>query len=312
MDDVYRTLPLNPMRAFAIASRHKTFTAAANHMGVSQVAISRQIAILEAYLGVKLFERNSRSVKLTEVGRNLGTELGKLFDDLEAVTQRTMANEAETTIKLRIYPTLAHHWLLPRLSDFISRYPDYKIRINTVVEPLDFRGTHLDVAMQLGHGSWRDARCRKMFDEVVDAVCSPSYAARFNGFADPADLARAELLHARYRRREWDIWAAETGVELNQREGTEFDSSLLVYSAAKQGFGLALGQIALLTPELASGELIRPLNKAVETGAAFHVIWPTMKSASTKTRVFIDWLLEQSGQTPEFFRRASRNGQRKA
>jgi len=312
MDDVYRTLPLNPMRAFAIASRHKTFTAAANHMGVSQVAISRQIAILEAYLGVKLFERNSRSVKLTEVGRNLGTELGKLFDDLEAVTQRTMANEAETTIKLRIYPTLAHHWLLPRLSDFINRYPDYKIRINTVVEPLDFRGTHLDVAIQLGHGAWRDARCRKMFDEEVDAVCSPSYAARFNGFANPSDLGRAELLHARYRRREWDIWAAETGVELNQREGTEFDSSLLVYSAAKQGFGLALGQIALLTPEFTSGELIRPLNKTVETGAAFHVIWPTMKSASTKTRVFIDWLLEQSGQTPEFFRRTSRTGQRKA
>lgn len=312
MDDVYRTLPLNPMRAFAIASRHKTFTAAANHMGVSQVAISRQIAILEAYLGVKLFERNSRSVKLTEIGRSLGTELGKLFDDLEAVTQRTMANEAETTIKLRIYPTLAHHWLLPRLSDFTTRYPDYKIRINTVVEPLDFRGTHLDVAVQLGHGSWRDARCRKMFDEVVDAVCSPAYAARFDGFANPADLGKAELLHARYRRREWDIWAAETGVELNQREGTEFDSSLLVYSAAKQGFGLALGQVALLTPELTSGELVRPLNKAVETGAAFHVIWPTMKSASTKTRVFIDWLLEQSGQTPEFFRRPSRSGQRKA
>ncbi|MCF8483008.1 MAG: LysR family transcriptional regulator [Rhodospirillum sp.] len=304
MDQRYRNLPLNPLRAFSIASRHRTFTAAANHMGVSQVAISRQIAILENYLGVKLFERSSRSVKLTDVGRAFGHEIAGLFDDLERATQRLLTDENESTINLRIYPTFAHHWLLPRLADFKRLHPEYRIRLDTVVEPLDFRGTHLDVALQLGQGSWRDAKCRKLFNETVDVVCSPDYAAQFDDFQPLGRLEEAELLHAKYRRREWEIWAAEAGVEINHRKGTEFDSSLLLYSATKQGFGLAVGQVDLLRKELDDGELVRPLNRPLETGSAFYVIWPTMKSVSTKTRRFIDWLLDQAGERPEFYRRA--------
>jgi LysR family transcriptional regulator, glycine cleavage system transcriptional activator len=303
MDRRYRNLPLNPLRAFAVASRHKTFTAAANQMGISQVAISRQIAILENYLGIKLFERGSRSVKLTDVGRSFGHEIAALFDDLDHAAQNIFSRESENTINLRVYPTFANHWLLPRLSEFIDQYPDYRVRFDTVVEPLDFRGTHLDVAIQLGNGVWRDARGRKLFDEVVDVVCSPAYAEKFDYFKESDSFEKAELLHAKYRRGEWQIWANAAGYELNLREGLEFDSSLLTYSAARQGLGLAIGQTALLKDEIEAGELVCPLRKPVETGASFYAVWPTMKSVSTKTRHFIDWLLEVSGEKREFFRK---------
>lgn len=303
MDRRYRDLPLNPLRAFAVASQHKTFTSAARYMGVSQVAISRQISTLEDYLGVKLFERGARSVKLTDVGRSLGQEVSVLFEELERATLGVLSEESENTIKLRIYPTFAQHWLLPRLAEFQALYPDYRFRLDTTVEPLDFRGTHLDVAIQLGHGTWRDAKSRKLFEETVDVVCSPDYADRHNGFSEPADLAGAELLHAKYRRKEWEMWTAEAGMDLDGLSGQEFDSSLLVYQAAKHGFGLALGQVDLLSQELRNGELVRPFNRPVETGAVFHVVWPTMKSVSTKTRHFIDWLLDTSGEPRAFFKR---------
>lgn len=308
MDRRYRDLPLNPLRAFAIASQHKTFTSAAQHMGVSQVAISRQISTLEDFLGVKLFVRGARSVKLTEVGRALGQELSVIFDDLVEATHGVLSEESENTIKLRIYPTFTQHWLMPRLSDFGARYPDYRVRMDTKVEPLDFRGTHLDVAIQLGHGAWRDARSRKLFDEVVDVVCSPAYAARHNGFATPADLARAELLHAKYRRKALDLWVEGSGIGLDHLKGQEYDSSRLVYSAAQYGFGLALGQIDLLAPEIEAGKLIRPFQKPVVTGSAFYVTWPTMKSVSTKARHFIDWLLDTAGEPREFFKRSHKPG----
>jgi LysR family glycine cleavage system transcriptional activator len=304
MERRYRDLPLNPLRAFAVASQHKTFTSAARYMGVSQVAISRQISTLEDYLGVKLFVRGARSVKLTEVGRSFGQEVSVLFEQLEQSTHAVLSDESENTIKLRIYPTFAQHWLLPRLGEFQALYPDYRLRLDTTVEALDFRGTHLDVAIQLGHGSWRDSKCRKLFDETVDVVCSPGYAQDRNWFAGARDLATAELLHAKYRRKEWEIWAAEAKVEIDHLSGQEFDSSLLVYSAAQHGFGLALGQVALLARELKAEQLIRPFRKPVVTGAGFHVIWPTTKSVSTKTRNFIDWLLETSGETREFFKRS--------
>lgn len=307
MDHRYRSLPLNPLRAFAVASRHKTFTSAAKHMGISQVAISRQISILEDFLGVQLFVRGARSVKLTEVGRSFGEEISGLFDELEQATRDVLSSEKESTIKLRIYPTLAQFWLLPRLREFQALYPDYDFRLDTTVEPLDFRGTHLDVAIQLGHGVWQNSKCRKLFDEVVDVVCSPGYAQDRNWFATEDDIAQADLLHAKYRRKEWDIWESESEISIMHLNGQEFDSSLLAYSAAQHGFGMALGQIDLLSRELVDERLIRPFRKPVATGSAFYVVWPTMRSVAPKTRHFIDWLLDIEKEPREFFKRVGKN-----
>jgi LysR family glycine cleavage system transcriptional activator len=295
-------LPLNPLRAFAVASRHKTFTAAAQELGVSQVAISRQIAILEDFLDVSLFERSVRSAKLTEVGRVFGLEIAGLFDDLERATQRLISHETEGTVNLRVHPTLAHYWLMPKLSDFSNRHPDIRVRFNTKVEPLDFRGTHLDVALQLGDGDWRDAKCRKLWDEEVDVVCSQSYLDAIGGLERPDDVNKAELLHARYRRRAWEYWARDVNVDLDYNRGTDFDTSLLTFSAAQQGMGLTIGQLGLLDDMLADGRLVRPFDMRIPTGAAFYVIWPTTVSVSVKTKHFIDWLLDQVHQPREFFK----------
>lgn len=301
MDERHLALPLNPLRAFAVACRHKTFTSAANEMGVTQVAISRQITILESYLGVQLFERSSRAVKLTEVGRAFGQEIAGLFDEIEAATERILTKESENTIHVRVYPTFAYHWLMPRLPFFLKQFPQYSVRLDTKVEPLDFRGTHLDLAIQLGHGDWRDAKCRKLFDEQIDVICSPDCATRYDQFK--SGLGDVVLLHAKYRRREWDIWAAATKVAVDFRNGMEFDTSILTYQAAAQGLGVAVGQIDLLREEIAAGRLIQPFDMTVNTGLAFYAVWPTTQSAATQTRRFIDWLLDLSSERPEFFKK---------
>lgn len=296
------SLPLNPLRSFAVASRHKTFTAAARELGVSQVAISRQISILEDFLNVSLFERGVRSAKLTEVGRAFGLEIAELFDDLERATQRMISHETEGTVNLRIHPTVVHHWLMPKLTDFTRNHPNIRIRFDTRVEPLDFRGTHLDVALQLGRGDWRDTRTRKLWDEEVDVVCNKAYLESIDGLAAPEEVTKGELLHSRYRRRAWEFWADAVGIDINFNTGTDFETSLLTYSAAQQGLGLAIGQLGLLDDLFSEGRLVRPLNMRIPTGAAFYVIWPTATSVSVKTRRFIDWLLDQVDQPREFFK----------
>ena len=300
----YRNLPLNPLHAFAVASRHRTFTAAANELGVSQVAVSRQVTTLENFLGVKLFDRGARSARLSDVGRSFGHEISEIFERMESTMRKLESRQDHSAINLRIYPTVAHYWLLPRLGRFHQHRPDTAIRLDSLIEPLDFRSTHLDVAIQLGYGTWRESRSRKLFDEVVDVVCSPDYAARHNQFRDPADIAGAELLHARYRRRAWEIWSAGAGIDLASMDGTEFDTSLLVYAAARRGLGLAVGQIDLLRDEIASGQLVRPFQRPVQTGAAFHVVWPAARVVAPETRDLIDWLLEMAGQPAEFGARA--------
>lgn len=294
-------IPLNPIRAFAVASRHKTFTAAAKELGVSQVAVSRQIATLENYLNVSLFERGTRSAKLTDVGRAFGLEVVGLFDELEQAAQRLMNREAESTVNLRVHPTVAHYWLMPKLGDFRKKFPDIRVRFDTRVEPLDFRGIHLDASLQLGMGDWKDARARKLFDEEVDVVCSADYLSSIQQLTKPEHVVGAELLHARYRRRAWEFWSNAVGVSVDYNRGTEFDTSLLTFSAAQQGFGLAIGQLGVLDDVISEGRLVRPLSMRIPTGAAFYVVWPTTSSVNVKTKRFIDWLLDQVGQPHEFF-----------
>jgi LysR family glycine cleavage system transcriptional activator len=297
-----KALPLNPMRAFAVASRHRSFTAAARELGVTQVAVSRQIATLEGFLGVQLFERANRTARLTDVGRAYGQEISGLFDEIEAATKRLVLKESASTIQLRVYPSVAHFWLLPRLADFTRQNPDLRVRFDTTVEPLDFRGTQLDVAIQVGTGLWREARAVKLFDERIDVVGAPAYVDLIGPISAPADVAQAELLHSRYRRRAWEQWAEILGVHLNFREGIEFDSSLLTYSAAKQGLGLAVAQVDLLEEAIAAHQLVAPLGRPITTGQSFYVVWPTSTSVNAKTRRFIDWLLGQAEKAPVFFK----------
>ncbi len=301
MNERRRSIPLNPLRAFAVASRHSTFTAAANELGVTQVAISRQIAVLEDYLDAQLFERRSQSLRLTDVGRWLGQRIAPLFDEIETATLDLRDAEREHIVNLRTYPTFANHWLMPRLGTFKDNHPDFDVRLDTKVEPLTFRGTHLDVAIQLGSGEWDDACARELFIEEVDAVCSPAYAAQFDNFSDSSSIARAVLLHARYRRREWGHWARSWDIPLDTRRGYEFASSLLTYSAAINGLGIAMGQLALLEKELAEGTLVKPFNRTLVTGSSFWVVWPATVSVSTMTRRLIDWILVSAGRKPEFF-----------
>lgn len=293
-------LPLNQLRVFSVAARHSTLTAAAQYLGVSQVAVSRQIKALEDFLDMKLFERGPRSVRLTEAGKLFGHEVAEAFDKLDDATHRLLSERSSDHINLRIYPTLAHHWLLPRLGAFVAQNPDCRFHFDTTVKPLDFRNTDLDLAIQLGHGNWSNARSRKLFDEVVDAVCSPDYGKRLSNALASRTLADCDLLFAKYRRRVWEIWAEQARIRIDDTRSLDFDSSLLAYNAAERGYGLAIGQIGLLDNELASGKLICPFEKPVKTGAAFHVVWPTMKATPPHVRRFIDWLLETSGQNVEF------------
>lgn len=219
---------------------------------------------------------------------------------------RVLAQERQKRINLRIYPTLAHYWLFPNLSAFTEAFIDYEIRFDTAVEPLDFRGTHLDVAIQLGDGHWKDAKARRLFPERLDVVCSPGYASKIGTAGPDGALPPPTLIHSRYRRRAWNEWLEMTGMQIEPGRELEYETSLLAYSAAIAGMGLAVGQVDILDHELKSGSLMQPYAGPRETDKEFFVVWPTTKSISVQTKRFVDWVLTLCGQEPEFFRREPR------
>ena len=194
--------PLNPLRTFDVAARHSSFSGAANELSVTQAAVSRQIGLLEHVLNVRLFHREKAGVRLTSAGLRFHQEVAPAFALIASATARLTAEQKGEPLRLRVYTTFAAKWLIPRLQSFHAAYPHIQIKISNAVAPVDFEIEELDLAIQFGAGSWPGTESEKLFDDVLQPVCSPSLAAKLR---KPDDLKRFQLLHSHYRRADWRL-----------------------------------------------------------------------------------------------------------
>lgn len=283
--------PLNPLRVFECAARHGSFTKAADELFVSQSAVSRQIAALEDYLGVKLFVREQGGVRLTSEGNRYQREVGPAFSSIASATERLRRASVSSPLKLRVYATFAAKWLIRRLNDFHEKNPDIHVRISTSVAPVSFAKDDVDGAIQFGDGNWVDGDAEFLFGDQIEPVCSPSLLDTGPAMQIPEDVFKHRLLHSRYRRIDWQDWLSSVGLALpDERDPMVFPSSLLTYQAAVDGMGIAIGQVRMLQTEFKSGLLTRPFQRPLERDLAYYFVLPKGQEPSPKLRVFRDWL----------------------
>ena len=287
-----RLPPLAALRAFELAARLGSFTQAAERLGMSQSAVTRQIASLEVSLKTRLFHRGRRGVELTVEGREYHTELGPAFDMIEAATARLRRPEGDDMLRLRVYPVFAVKWLIPRLADFAAWAPRVRVELDTSVEPADFDRARLDAAIQFSSGERVDVRNELLIPDEIEPICSPSLLTYTGGSVSLDDLARFPLLHARYRRADWRDWAlANNRPDLIDRHGTEWPSSVLTYQAAQEGLGFAMGQTRLLQRDFEQGTLLHPFNRPLRRPMAYHLVLP-LQPPPLRVRSFRAWLLQ--------------------
>jgi LysR family glycine cleavage system transcriptional activator len=292
--------PLNPLRVFESVARLANFTKAAEELHVSQSAVSRQISLIEDYLGVKLFNREQHGVTLTEAGRTYQQEIGPAFARIAAATQRLLQNTRGGEIVVRAYTTFAAKWLLRRLPQFQAAYPEIQVRLSTDVTPVNFDIEHVDLAIQFGDGSWPGTISERLFGDEITPVCSPSLLKTGGPLARPEDLAHYRLLWSHYRKSDWYDWlsvAANPDI-LDKSESMEFPSSILTYQAAIDGLGVAIGQIRLLEHELESGALVCPFDQIVRRRFAYYLLLPERTPIAKKVSTFREWLINEISDLP--------------
>ena len=293
-----RIPPLNPLRVFEVVARTENLTAASRELHVSQPAVSRQIAVLENYLGAELFRRERHGVVLTRVGKNYAKEIVPAFEAIAAATEKLTKANAQGSLRVQTYTTFAAKWLIPHLPDFKRKHPDIDVRIFNAVPDVDFDRDAVDVAIQFGDGQWPRAKADLLFHDEIEPVCSPTYLKREAGRQGPEELLRKRLLVSQYRRSDWDDWLAAYHLQAQaaEAERMSFSSSILTWQAALDGLGVAIGQPALLRAELEAGQLIRPFGKPLKRGKAHYLVRPDVQRESRKTVAFRDWLLESVGK----------------
>ncbi|NTZ93122.1 LysR substrate-binding domain-containing protein [Agrobacterium tumefaciens] len=285
---VRQFLPLNGLRAFEASARHLSFTRAAIELCVTQAAVSQQVKVLEKRLGVALFQRLPRGLKITAEGEALLPTVTSSFDQMATTLDRIEAGQVRELLFLGVVGTFAVGWLLPRLQEFQKQHPFIDIRVSTNNNRVDMAAEGLDFAIRFGQGSWHGTDAFRLFDAPLSPLCRPKLAETLK---TPADLVEATLLRS-YRSDEWSTWFAAAGVTPTAQvnAGIVFDTSLGMMEAALQGLGVALAPPSMFSRHLASGAIIQPFPVTISLGS----YWLTRLQSKPQTsamQAFSDWML---------------------
>jgi LysR family glycine cleavage system transcriptional activator len=256
--------PLTPLPSFEAAARLLSFSKAADELHVTHGAISRAIKNLEEQLGVLLFERGTRSVRLTAVGEPYARAVRETLDQLALATASATARHSDTTLNVSTSAGFAGKWLVPRLYRFHHAHSDIDVRVSTTGTLTNFLGDGIDVAIRYGAGNYSGLTTEFLADEEVFPVCSPRLLEGAHPLRAPGDLRRHTLIRDAYPI-DWATWLASAGVEgVDPDGGLTFDSYTFAVEAAVQGEGVALGRTMLVGGDLAAGRLVRPFEHAIK------------------------------------------------
>ncbi len=284
---------LGPLRVFDAVYRAGGISRGAEALHVTPGAVSQQIKQLESMLGVLLVRKAGREIELTEAGLTLAKGLSDLFDRIEAVLDEVTEAGNPKRLRLKVLPTFAIKWLVPRLANFYAAHSDIDIEIATVSRAQELHLDNADFVVCHGTGAWPGLHVDHLFDEVFVPVCSPTLAETIRA---PEDLLEVQLLHSMMRPEGWPTWlgAAGLGAAKPARNVTLANAALCV-QAAVNGLGVAIAQTAYVRDDLASGRLVHPVAQEVRTECGYYLLCDPSKAHTQPLKLFRDWLLSEAG-----------------
>ncbi|MFP3518110.1 LysR substrate-binding domain-containing protein [Pseudomonas sp. SIMBA_077] len=292
-----RLPPLPALHTFLITAQCCNFTRAGEQLHITQGAVSRQIAGLEAHLGYPLFHRQARGLSLTQQGQALYPRIEEVFELIgEAVEQ---AGIRRTPLQIKA-PTCMLRWLLPKLMTWQTLRPDVPVELTSSTQHgIDFRREDFDAAVIYSPLPGPKRVGQHLFDEFLTPVCAPHLLEGPNAINTLRDLEQHTLLHPSRDQRDWTHWLSAAGAQLSTiRQSQYFDTLDLAVTVAAQGNGVAIGDCTLIEEDLSAGRLVMPFDLNVRTGAAYLLVSSPRSEPSQPLRELMDWLLKQAIKKP--------------
>lgn len=290
--------PLNTLQSFEAAARHLSFSKAADELHVTHGAVSRAVRNLEDRLGVRLFVRETRAVRLTPIGASYAADVREVLDQLAAATVAATGQQSSGVLNVSTLDSFASKWLVPRLFRFRRSQGDIDVRLSTTERLVDFVGDGIDIAIRYGRGQYPGLKAELLLEEVVSPVCSPKLLEGPHPLRVPADLKHHTLIHDDFHI-DWAIWLRTAEVEgVDPHRGPRYYASVHAVQAAIQAEGVILGRSALVADDLAAGRLIQPFTFRMPAGLAYYVVYPPRAIQRHKVRAFRDWLMAEAAAAP--------------
>jgi DNA-binding transcriptional LysR family regulator len=296
MDDRARRLlpPIGALQSFLAAARHESFSRAAAEVGLTQSAISRQIAVLEEWLQTELFDRVGRSVTLNAEGRAYAEAVAPALATIRVATARLLAKPDANALSIATLPSFGMRWLAPRLGRLTRDMPELIVNVAARVHEFDLADADVDAAIHFGRPDWHGVEHDLLFHEQSVPVAAPGLIAE-RGLRTPADLVRVPLLAQVERRGAWRQWLEQEGVATDRLvDGPVFEHFLMVAQAAVGGAGAALLPRFMIEPELEAGTLVRLSDRALEGEGAYYLVYPAERLQRPAFARFRAWMLAEA------------------
>ena len=297
--------PLNALRAFEAAARSESFTRAAEELCVTQGAVSHQVKLLEATLGLKLFNRERQRLVITDAGREYLNVVRDALDRIAAGTERVLQRQNSGVLTVSTSPDFAAKWLVNRLGRFGEAHPGIDLRISATMHHIDFVREEVDVAVRHGDGNWSGLDAVRLCSEQLFPVCSPKLMSGRNRITKPSDLLKFPLLHLEGSKA-WSQWFDAAGVaDAKISYGLVLNRDSMLIDAAIDGQGVALARTALATWDLLNGRLVKPFDLGLRLSRTYWIVCPSTASMKPKITTFRDWLLAETAEDARRLRKIS-------
>lgn len=291
----YRLPSLNALRALEAAGRRGSLSAAAKELEISVGAISRHVTLLEEHFGRTLLRRGPSGVEPTPGCAAFLESISRAFDEIDTASH-ALANDRErdNTLRLRFYSTFTTEWLSARLAKFHAQHPEIHLDFSLSIKDAEWRHDDFDMALTGAPPIGELFRCDRLFETYFALVCAPRLADEGCG-RGPTWLENQTYLMAA---REGELWAGVLEAldlpEPSRLRNIRFDSLSMTYQAARQGAGIALGNLFFIAGDLQDGRLALPVDRVFSVSLPHYIVTRRGRPDGPALRAFRTWLLEET------------------
>ena len=282
--------PLTCLRSFEATSRLGSVTLAAKELHVTHSAISQQIKALEAFVGLTLFVREGRGLRVSEDGRLYALQIRQALGDIAEATRLIQAQPKTDELVVAVLPSFGRSWLVPRLPTFQALYPHMRIRLQASLSISNLHQESVDIGIRMGKGDWEGVEQRLLFHDELIAVAAP----HFNGGQlpqTPQQIVDSTIIHST---ESWLPWCEAAGVDMSgERAGLCSNDSNLILESVRLGQGIALERRSLVQDAIARGELVQLGDVCAPYAYPYWLVWPPREGSQTKQHAFSQWLFKE-------------------
>lgn len=288
MVNLHQLPNLSALRSFEAAARHQNFSRAADELHVTHGAISHQVRALEDELGVQLFARHGKRIKITKEGDRFAGLLRKSLSDIATATESIKTDAKQQRLTVTSMSSFAARWLSPRLGQFIEQHPDLEVTLQSSNHMTDFEREAVDVGIRFGRGNYPGL----VVEKVIDDFYYPVASSRFNNGklpCTPEKIGRSTLL--RCIGDPWTPWFQAAGVDFPEpTSGLVFQDSSMLVRAAVEGYGIALARHVIVCNDLDTGDLVCISDVMVQSPESYYLVCTPSALQKPQVKDFRTWL----------------------